>query len=252
MSAAEDFAGDLRDRLNSVAAEGRRIDFWWRDDDAVAPSRALDTLVDAAHRHRVPLVLAVIPEPAQAELADRLAGVNSGVVVVQHGIAHRNHAPAGEKAVELGVHRPADIVLDELRVGRDKLVEMFGDRFLPVLTPPWNRICDEVAARRGEAGLIGLSTFAELYPDDPACLNTHVDIIDWKRGRKFAGYEKMAKVLGEEICRRDSGKSKPLGLLTHHLDHDAGAREFIEVFLSVSADHPAVGWPSPAALFGLD
>lgn len=250
MSGADDFADGLRGLLGRAAGRGRIIGFWWRDDDAVAPSPPLDDLLGAAARHGVPLALAVIPEPAQAALATRLAAEPSGIVVLQHGHAHRNHAPAGEKAAELGAHRPAEVVLEELAAGRRKLADLFGERFLPVLTPPWNRVCEEVAARRKEAGLPGLTTFARMHADDPGCVNTHVDIVDWKRGRVFAGWPKMLKVLQEEIGGRLAGDPAPIGLLTHHLVHDQGCRDFLEVFLSVAARHPAVRWPPVDELFG--
>jgi hypothetical protein len=251
MSAAEDFAVALRGLLDDVAAEGRRIDLWWRDDDAIEPTPAFDDLLGAANRFAVPLALAVIPAPAKPALGTRLAEEPDTVVVLQHGYAHRNHAPKGEKAAELGTHRPADTVLAELAAGRERLGGLFNGRFLPVLTPPWNRIGEEVAARRREAGLPGLTTFARMHAGDPRCINTHVDIIDWKRGRAFAGYGKMLTVIEEEIARRDGPAPEPLGLLTHHLDHDAGCRDFIEAFLSVTADHPAVRWQVLPDLFRL-
>lgn len=250
MSGVDDFAAGLRGLLDGAGERGRVIELWWRDDDAVAPSPALDDLVAAAARHGVPLALAVIPEPAQAALAERLAAEPPHVAVLQHGYAHRNHAPAGEKAAELGAHRPAQVVLEELDVGRRKLDRLFGERFLPVLTPPWNRVCEEVAARRAEAGLSGLTTFARMHASERGCVNTHVDIVDWKRGRVFAGWAKMLKVLQEEIDGRLAGDPAPIGLLTHHLVHDQGCRDFLEVFLSVAAAHPAVRWPPVGTLFG--
>jgi hypothetical protein len=254
VSEGTDFTEALRRLLDPVAEAGRHIDVWWRDDDAVEPSPALDTLLAAANRHAVPLALAVIPEPAVPALGERLANESDTIVVFQHGFAHRNHAPKGEKAAELGVHRPPAAVMAELGHGRVKLEDLFGARFLPVLTPPWNRIAADIAARRRAAGLLGLTTFARMHADDPACINTHVDIIDWKGGRCFAGYGKMLKVLEEEIGRRAGGAGKgdpePLGLLTHHLDHDDGCRDFIDVFLSATAGHPAVRWPPLAELFG--
>ncbi len=251
MSEAKDFAGALRGLLDPVALSGRRIDLWWRDDDAIEPTPALDDLLAAANRHGVPLALAVIPEPAVPALTQRLAGEPDRIAVFQHGYAHRNHAPKGEKAAELGAYRPADAVLADLARGRAKLESLFDGRFLPVLTPPWNRVGEEVAARRGEAGLPGLTTFARMHAGDPACINTHVDIIHWKGGRGFAGYAKMLKVLEEEIGHRRGPAPEPLGLLTHHLVHDAASREFIETFLSVTASHPAARWPGLPNLFGL-
>ncbi|MEJ8572420.1 polysaccharide deacetylase family protein [Microbaculum marinum] len=249
MSPAE-FESRLVSRLDGLAGDGQSIDFWWRDDDAVEPTADLDRLIAIAERHAVPVALAVIPEPARPELGQRLSDAPGGIVVFQHGFVHRNHAPKGEKAAELGAHRAADTVLGELRSGNDKLTELFGERFLPVLTPPWNRVGDEVAARRGEAGLTWLSTFARMHAGDDACVNTHVDVIDWKGSRGFAGFDKMSRVLDEELERRVAGDRSPIGLLTHHLAHDEGVWSFLDCFLSLAATHPAASWPALADLFG--
>ena len=150
MSAAAEFSDALRRLLDPLAEAGQSIDVWWRDDDAIAPSPALDDLLEAANRHSLPLALAVIPEPAVPALGDRLGTEGDTIVVFQHGFAHRNHAPKGEKAAELGAHRPPAAVMAELGRGRVKLEDLFGARFLPVLTPPWNRIAADVGvdARR--------------------------------------------------------------------------------------------------------
>lgn len=251
---ADAFSAALRARLDAARDAGVTIDLWWRDDDAIAPSDALDTVLATADRFDVPIALAVIPEPATPELGTRLETASGDVTVLQHGFAHRNYAPQGEKASELGIHRPAGLVLDELLHGRRKLETLFGHRFLPVLTPPWNRICDEVALRRDEIGLTGLSTFAVMHADDPDCVNTHIDVIDWKGGRRFAGHAKMTAIVTEEIDQRikpTGGRTgrEPLGLLTHHLDHDDDAWAFLDTFLSVAVDHSAVRWPAVGSLF---
>ena len=248
-SGADAFSTTLKGRLDTARDAGVTIDIWWRDDDATAPSDALDRLLATADRYDVPLSLAVIPDPATPALGERLAQARGDVAVLQHGFAHRNHAPKDRKACELGIDRPAGLVLDELLQGRRKLETLFGHRFLPVLTPPWNRICDEVALRRDEIGLTGLSTFARMHADDPDCVNTHVDVIDWKGGRQFAGFTKMTAVVTEEIDRRIKSPGEPLGLLTHHLDHDEGVWRFLEIFLELASSHPAVRWTPPGALF---
>src|SRR3546814_9728269 len=79
--------------------------------------------------------------------------------VFQHGFRHRNHAPGDAKRAEFGDHRPVAAMLAELQAGRDLSSRLFGDRWLPVLVPPWNRIADAVAERLAELGYRGLSTF---------------------------------------------------------------------------------------------
>src|SRR5438105_4520578 len=86
---------------------------WWRDDDAADATPALDRLLDVQRAQHVPLGLAIVPANATAALAGRLARTPE-IDLLQHGYAHTNHAPPGDKKIELGSHRPAMFVLGEL------------------------------------------------------------------------------------------------------------------------------------------
>ena len=243
---------ELRAELDRWAASGRRATFWWRDDDAVAPSPALDRLLSLAARHGRWVALAVIPAGAEPALAERLSGTPA--VVIQHGWAHRSHAPAGEKNAELGDHRPAETVLAELVAGRERLQALFGDRFRPILAPPWNRIGPALRARLGRAGLNMLSGFgARDAAPGPAQLNTHADPIDWRGGRGFAGVDRaLAPILRHLADRRDGAADpeEPTGILTHHLAHDDEGWIFLDALFSLLSRHPATAWPDPDSLFG--
>ncbi|MFM9860763.1 polysaccharide deacetylase family protein [Pseudoxanthobacter sp. M-2] len=243
----------LRGRLDALAAAGRTISLWWRDDDAALPEPALDRLIALSDRLQLPLVLAVIPEPAQPSLAERLARPDAvHVTVVQHGWRHANHEPTGARAAELGGARPVETVLGELTEGRSKLAALFGQRFLPVLTPPWNRVDAEVARRRGEVGLPGLSTFTSLERAGHR-LDPHLDPIVWKTTRSYMGDERMLMLFDEQVAARTGEAADvPIGVLSHHLSHDEPVWAFLEAFLATTAGHPAVRWPSPPALFGFD
>lgn len=243
----------LRRRFDALGAAGRTISLWWRDDDAALPDPALDRLIALSDALRLPLALAVIPHRARPSLGERLSRPDAArVVVLQHGYNHTNHEPAGSRAAELGAARPAATVLAELTEGHEKLTELFGGRFLPVLTPPWNRIDDTIARRRGEVGLPGLSTFTSLERGGHR-LDAHLDPIVWKSTRSYMGDERMLMLLDEQIAARtDADTDVPIGLLTHHLAHDEPVWAFAETFLATAADHPAVHWPSPPALFGFD
>jgi hypothetical protein len=61
---------DLVDELDRWEEAGRVAQLWWRDDDAVAPTPALDRLLDVAAG--IPLSLAVIPAEMVRELATAL------------------------------------------------------------------------------------------------------------------------------------------------------------------------------------
>lgn len=243
------FAHALRSRLDTLAEMGRTVTFWWRDDDAVAAGEQLDRLIGSAERHGVPLGLAVIPKDATDALAARVG--RSGLVeILQHGWRHKNHQPKGSKAAELGDARELGIVLAELRHGFTRLTALFGDRFRPVLVPPWNRIAREVAGERAAIGLVGLSTFGETDGEDRR-VNCHLDPISWKTTRGFVGWPRAAHLIAEELDRRLAGSDEPFGLLTHHLVHDDALWQFVETFLGVAARHPVAVWPRVDRLFGL-
>lgn len=209
---------------------GRVAELWWRDDDASDVAPSLDRLVDLARDTATPLAVAVVPARATAALADRLAD-EPLVDVLQHGYAHANHALAPEKNIELGRQRPAMMTLGELATGWMALERLFGSRALAVMVPPWNRIAPLLVPTLPEIGYRGLSTFgprARVHPVRGLLqVNTHVDLIDWKGGRVFAGEDAALAVLVAALERARSGDGEPVGVLSHHLAMDAGAWDFL-------------------------
>jgi hypothetical protein len=236
--------------LGRAADAGMRISFWWRDDDAETTTPALDQLLGLRARHGAPLALAVVPKHATAALADRV-GEEANVYVLQHGWQHRNHAPEGEKKAEVGAHRPPAIVIEELRSGFGRLSALFRERFLPVLVPPWNRVSEKVSRRRVEAGLVGLSAFGRAPIGDVHCVNTHLDIFEWRPVRRPIEIDRAYQTLSDEVERRLTGDSEPIGIMTHHLVHDWKSWALLDELLPILVEHPAVRWPAPPELFGL-
>ena len=207
--------------LELWARIGRTPRLWLRDDDAVDATPALDRFLALLAAHHIPAVVAVIPAAATPALGLRLAR-EPGVSVAQHGFAHVNHAPAGERKAELGDHRPVRVALDEIARGRARIAALFGDQALAMFVPPWNRIATEVARSvLAEGGARAVSAFAAgLRTTGLATANTHVDIIDWRGGRRGKPHETVADETALALARaRACGE--PVGVLTHHRDHDA-------------------------------
>jgi hypothetical protein len=245
----------LRRELDLWGAAGRVAAFWWRDDDAVAPTRALSRLLGLSDGFGVEIGVAVIPACVEDALSGALLP-HAGAVVLQHGYSHTNHARPGEPAVECGGHRPLEAVLEELRIGKERLAPLFGSRFAEVMAAPWNRIETPVVGAFAALGFRGVSAFGPRRAIESkkrlVVANTHVDPINWKE-RRFAGDEKaVSGIVGELKDRRLGAREsaaddiaepdEPLGLLTHHLDHDEGLWGFLEAFLALTSAHPAARW----------
>jgi peptidoglycan/xylan/chitin deacetylase (PgdA/CDA1 family) len=234
----------LKQRLDLLAAQGQHVTFWLRDDDAVEPTPALDQLLQLVARYQVPLTLAVIPQHTGTELAARLER-EDGVSVAVHGWSHENHAPATDKKQELGAHRPASVVLAELKAGFDKLHALYGTQFLPMLVPPWNRIAPALVPDLNWLGFETLSVFGREKASSPLLLlNTHVDVMDWHG--THGGRD--ADVLFGEIAAWLDGEVAAIGILTHHLVHDAAVWQFLERLFQLTSEHPACRWMSAKAI----
>lgn len=221
--------------LDDAAACGRTVSFFWRDDDAITATPALDRLLDLAGRHDVPILIAAIPAGIQPALGRRLEGA-VGVSVAVHGLAHHNHAPAGEKPAEFGPHRPLDALrndaADGLRIARERLPEAAR---LPIFVPPWNRLAPALAAALPELGYRGLSSVPGPAVSGLRRLDATLDPIDWRGTRSLGDPKALLRRLAADIAT-----GRPIGLLTHHLAHDAAIWSFLEELLRVLVKNPAV------------
>ncbi len=241
---------DLERELDAWGAAGRTATMWWRDDDAAAPTAALERLLALHASCEVPLALAVIPGAMEDGLAARIAdqrGAGHDLSVLQHGYRHLNFAGGGDKKCELGDHRPAPVVLAELAEGWQALDHVAGR--LSVLVPPWNRISPRLVPMLPELGYRGLSTFdARARPHAAPGLiqiNTHIDPIDWKRRRRTYSAAAISAQAVRHLSARRLGRvdsSEPTGLLTHHLAFDDAAWGACQALFDRSRPHAAVRW----------
>jgi peptidoglycan/xylan/chitin deacetylase (PgdA/CDA1 family) len=234
----------LRDELARWADAGRKPALWFRDDDAVEPTLALDRLVGLTRAHGVPVTLAVIPAATGNDLARRLASEGHTSVVV-HGWSHKNHAPTSEKKQELGPDRPQITILGELRQGFEKLKPLYGEQFLPVLVPPWNRIAPSLLPHLADIGYRAISVYGPSKTRAPiARVNTHVDIMDWHGTRGGWPHADMVRLVAAEMRHRFLGAEEPIGVLSHHLVHDETAWSFLARLFEETAGKASVGWRS--------
>jgi len=230
----------LRHALDSFAEAGKTARFWLRDDDAVEPTAALDRLLALGADHHVPLTLAVIPQFTGPALAAHLQGL--AVEVAPHGWSHANHSPPNVKSCELGPERAAPAVLDELATGLAHLRDLHGNRAVPVLVPPWNRIDPALIPLLPALGFRGLSVFGpEMGNPPPMHINVHVDLIDWHgtRGARDPSVV-VADIVNRLAVVQETGAV--VGYMTHHRVHDAAAWDFTGRLFAITATHPGASW----------
>lgn len=227
----------LATEIKILSSTNRSVEIWWRDDDLETPSQQLDNLISTAHNIKLAPMLAVIPARASKQLEGVLNKCDIKIAI--HGFKHHNHEPVKNKKAEFGSVRTIETQKIDLENAIKQLEQIFGGLFLKCLVPPWNRINDALPHLLPSLGISGLSTFAsrKRIPSIPGLtqINTHIDVIDWKRTRKFIGAELMAQELAAQLKNSRAGITdgqEPIGLLSHHLLMSAADwQEFQEVCL---------------------
>jgi len=227
-------------------AAGHRPLFWWRDDDARGISPSLNRLLLIAEG--LPLSIAVIPEGVSVTLARHLTKIRT-VTIAQHGIDHVNQRqPAEGPAADYTSAIAAGPLTRKILAGRDALEQAGLD---PVFfAPPWNRIEPVLLEALAISGYFSLSGWNGEGAARPGLqrLDTHIDLLRWKGGARFRGagrlYEDLRRQLAER--RRGGAFGRPIGLLTHHLDHDEASWKFLEFLLRLL--RPAVDFHGFAEL----
>jgi hypothetical protein len=241
---------DLVAELDRWGEAGLVAGLWWRDDDAVAATPELVSLLRLAGD--APLALAVIPAELDPDLPGLLRSMPQ-VAVLQHGWRHANHAMPGSKKSEYPATRDAAAVMAELIAGRDRLETCFGPQALPVLVPPWNRFAAELVPLLTKTGIAGLSSMASRAAPAPgiAAIDVHVDLTAWKGDRGFIGSAAaLAGLTGHLRARRlgSADLGTATGILTHHLVMDRATAGFLDRLVAAVDRHMAARWVAAAQL----
>ena len=245
----------LTQELDAWAQSGKTATFWWRDDDAGADAAKLEELLRLRQGLGVPLAMAVVPDWLVPDVTALIAGAGD-IHVLQHGVAHADHSGGRGRRMELcGGALPSGLRQALIR-SRNVLSTSFPSSLIEVMVPPWNRIDEAVLSILAGSGFLGLSTLGPRCAERRHGLvvnNVHIDIIDWKAGRRFAGVEACLEASLRHLGNRRRSvvdPSEATGLMTHHLVHDAACHAFIARFVHTVARHPAGRWLSAATVFG--
>jgi len=248
--------GPLDAELAVWVDEGRTLPLWWRDDDAVTVTPALERMAELAAEYALPVYLAVIPEGAESVLADYVAGTDWLLPAV-HGWAHANHEPASQKKAEFGASRPLMDRLADAQGGMLRLRGLFGTDLQPLFVPPWNRMGPDMAPGLAVAGYRAVSGFtprdARWAAPGLERINTHLDPVAWKTTRGLADTDALLAGLVAQLKDRRDGRAdgtEPFGLLTHHLIHGDDVWDFVTALLARLMAGPGRVWRMDTDLNG--
>jgi hypothetical protein len=238
------------------------VNFWWRDDDAIKNTDALQTMLQLAVNHKTAVHLAVIPNQLQPSLSILKSPKNKPFsYVLQHGVEHKSYALANQRKIELGGSQDSTVLRHALANGRDTLKGAFDQQYLDILVPPWNRIADDIVETLSDIGYRKLSVLgsAKLI-ETQYQLNVNIDIINWKT-RTFAGesvvLDKIISHLQNKRLNLQTGSgdilanNRPCGLMTHHLDHDDKCWQFLDDFFTFCQAFKQIQWLSGKTLYSL-
>jgi hypothetical protein len=245
---------DLEREIGAWRAVGEAPTFWWRDDDAQAPTPELERLITLSERFDAALHLAVIPQGISPDLAARLR-TSPTVWAMQHGFAHKNHEPDGLRASEVGVSRDLALQRADLQEGWRLLQAADLPRLISCVVPPWNRMADRTRMALPSMGFAMLSAFEGPTTNTPVPglvqVHSHFDPVRWKGGARFRGLDKTLAMVVEHLADRRMGrvpKDTATGLLTHHLQTDEATWAFVEEFCDRVARRGAGTWVPVAGL----
>ncbi|MFW5834269.1 MAG: hypothetical protein ACOCYE_09235 [Pseudomonadota bacterium] len=218
---------------------------WWRDDDAGRAHPRLFRLLDLAEANGVPIGLAVVPAWLEPDAAQRIRR-SPNATVLQHGIAHDDHGGSEQRKIELGGTVDRAWLERTLVDHRRRLEDAFGEQFLPVMVPPWNRMDPDLFPRLPELGFVGVSMDrGPVLAGPPRRADVHVDAMDWQgTGRQ----RPLGDLQAAMHAVLDSGMT-PVGLMTHHLVVDDPGWDDLDRLLGLRHDGRVVPWASPVELF---
>ena len=244
--APQDWAQRLAQSVDKIQGNYHPVVFF-RADDIGAGGKAFDALCRLFRYHEVPLGMAVVPawlSPTRIEQLFRTADRDHPLWSWhQHGWRHVNWQRTAKKS-EFGQQRPFEKQWRDLWQGKQKMAEVFGDRFVPVFTPPWNRLSLSTLKILQELNFRGVSMTDPLprgskTPIELKNLRIQLDLHTRKAQDGLADYQNLLEELSSLL-----EKKEPLGIMIHHQRMTLFAFEFLNELLYVLKHRIQAQFPS--------
>ena len=121
---------------------------------------------------------------------------------------------------------------------------------VPLLVPPWNRIDAGLIPLLAPIGFTALSVFGPATPTALPAINSNVDLMDWHGTGGCREHAALVHDVVAQLARAFEG-GDAVGILTHHLVHDAAAWLFLRASVRrVTAQTEACAWLPIRTLIG--
>ena len=211
---------------------------FFRADDIGAPGKTFTQMIHLFQKHAVPLNLAVVPTwltPTRWATLQKSCDTTPHLWNWhQHGWRHINHEPAG-KNQEFGPARTRGEKYRDLSRGQAHLQKLLADAFIPVFTPPWNRMDQEGLDIVQERGFKAVSRDKNAVPTtDLPDFQITIDLHITKETEPLAALQAMLNALEKDIA------AGHCGVMLHHQRMNRFALEGLDQLLAVVANTPGV------------
>lgn len=230
---------DWRQKLASALEPNRGNQsptFFFRADDIGAGGQVFPALCRLFRFHRTPLAMAVVPAWLTAARTEQLFDAAPLEEPLwgwhQHGWRHVNLQRTGGKS-EFSEERPIEKQWRDITRGIRKMTEVFGNRSVPVFTPPWNRVPTSTLKVLQELNFKAVSMtgfLPRIFKPGPHFKNLRIQL-DLHTRKSRDGHTDFLNLLDE--LSAFMSKREPVGIMLHHHRMTPFAFEFLDELLSL-------------------
>ncbi len=218
-----------------------------RADDVGLGGAAFRGMIELFGRRELPLALAVVPSwlpLGKTRLLREIDPSDPLWTLHQHGFSHKNTALEGKKN-EFGQGLSGRVKEERLAKGRDVLRQAFGENFVPLFTPPWNRCDAETLDILARLGFSGVSRWQGALPAAPATLLELPVNLDLHIRKEQDPEAQLGGLLAE---LRSAFSLGYLGIMLHHQRQTPHSQAFLGHLLDRLAASPRTRFQSARSL----
>ena len=215
----------------------KKVNFWFRDDDAGVDTVALEKLVKYMEELNINLLIGAIPEKTDNILATILKKYPN-IYVAQHGYSHKNYSKTEQS--EYPEDRNQQDINQEIIKGRKKLQEEFKEQYIDIFIPPWFEINKETIKTIKNENYIAMSNYWNNHINEFNLIeiNCQIDLINWDKAYTFGGEDFVINQIINELEKKDHTIN--IGILLHHERMGKESYYFLDKLIKVIKENAKI------------